>query len=355
MDQRSVFKRNKLAFFVLSGMRLTALIYGWIGLTLGACNTAPQDPAIYAPTPTIRAIRFDSAFFAMDTLHFESDLAKLVQAYPQFSADYFNRILMLSSKKETKKILAFYKAYLPIYQATTKVQASIKATPDMTDAFKRFHYYFPAYSLPTQIIYFIGPLETYGNVVTKDGLAIGLQLYMGAKSSWYYSEQINTIYPTYISRQFAPEYIVVNSMQNILNDYDVLEMNGKQLIEQMIEIGKRQYILGQCIPTASDTLLLGYTGVQLKAIQENKGDIWTFLSSQNRLFSVDPNLTSAILREAPYNDYFGEDIPGNVGKYIGYLIVESWMNQQKGKLKNDLNRLLKTPAKTIFDEAPVDF
>jgi hypothetical protein len=225
----------------------------------------------------------------------------------------------------------------------------------MTDAFKRFHYYFPSYTLPTQIIYFIGPLETYGNVVTKDGLAIGLQLYMGAASSWYYSEQINTIYPTYISRQFAPEYIVVNSIQNILNDYDPLAMNGKQLIEQMIEIGKRQYILAQCLPTASDTLLLGYTGNQLKAIEENKGDIWTFLSSQNRLFSVDPNLTSAILREAPYNDYFGEDIPGNVGKFIGYSIVKSWMNQQKGTSKSDLNQLLKTPAQTIFDQADLDF
>jgi len=336
-------------------MRLTALFYGWIVLTLGACNTGPQDPALHAPIPNIRAIRFDSAFFAMDSLHFESDLAKLVQQYPQFSEDYFNRILMLSSKKEPKKILAFYKAYLPIYQATTKVQASKKATPEITDALKRFHFYFPSYTLPTQIIYFIGPLETYGNVVTKDGLAIGLQLYMGAESSWYYSEQINTIYPSYISRLFAPEYIVVNSIQNILNDYDPLAINGKQLIEQMIEIGKRQYILSQCLPTASDTLLLGYTPNQLKAIEENKGDIWTFLSSQNRLFSVDPNLTSAILREAPYNDYFGEDIPGNVGKYIGYRIVQSWMNQQKGISKTDLNQLLKTPAKTIFDQVDVDF
>ncbi|MEY4861722.1 MAG: hypothetical protein RL059_1426, partial [Bacteroidota bacterium] len=47
------------------------------------------------------------------------------------------------------------------------------------------------------------------------------------------SEQINTIYPTYISRHFAPEYIVVNSIQNILNDYEPLVINGKQLIEQM--------------------------------------------------------------------------------------------------------------------------
>lgn len=336
-------------------MRLTVLFYGLIGLALAGCNTATQDPALIGPTPKITEIRFDSAFFAMDSLHFESDLAKLVQEYPQFSEDYFNRILMMPSKKESKKILAFYKAYLPIYQATTKVQASKKATPEIAAAFKRFHYYFPTYSLPKQLFYFIGPLETYGNVVTKAGLAIGLQLFMGAESSWYYSEQINTIYPSYISRQFAPEYIVVNSVQNILNDYEPIAINGKQLIEQMIEIGKRQYILSQCLPNASDTLLLGYTGNQLKAIEDSQGDIWTFLSSQNRLFSVDPSLTSAILAEAPYNDYFGEDIPGNVGKYIGYTIVKSWMKQQEGKSKNDLNRLLKTPAKTIFDQADIDF
>ncbi|MFM8962537.1 MAG: hypothetical protein ACKOGD_01685, partial [Sphingomonadales bacterium] len=253
------------------------------------------------------------------------------------------------------KIGAFYKAYRPIFKATTQIQASKKATPEIIAAFKRFHYFFPTYTLPKQLIYFIGPLETYGNVVTKDGLAIGLQLYMGAASSWYYSEQINTIYPTYISRHFAPEYIVVNSVQNILNDYDPLVINGKQLIEQMIEIGKRQYILSQCLPNVSDTLLLGYTSNQLKAIEESQGDIWTFLSSQNRLFSVDPSLTTAILTEAPYNDYFGEDIPGNVGKYIGYRIVKSWMKQQKGKSKNKLNLLLKTPAKSIFDQTNIDF
>jgi len=355
MYQRSVFKRNNLAFFVLSGMRFTALFYGLFGLALWGCNTPSEDPALFGPTPKIKEIRFDSAFFAMDSLHFELDLAKLVQQYPQFSADYFNRILMLSSKKDSKKILAFYKAYLPIYQATIKVQASKKATPEITAALKRFHFYFPSYPLPKEFIYFIGPLETYGNVVTKEGLAIGLQLYMGAASSWYYSEQINTIYPSYISRQFAPEYIVVNSIQNILNDYDPIAINGKQLIEQMIEIGKRQYIIGQCLPSASDTLLLGYTNNQLKAIEANKGDIWTFLSSQNRLFSVDPNMTAAILREAPYNDYFGEEIPGNVGKFIGYRIVQSWMKQQDGKSKSDLNQLLKTPAMTIFDQVDMGF
>jgi hypothetical protein len=31
------------------------------------------------------------------------------------------------------------------------------------------------------------------------------------------------------------------------------------------------------------------------------------------------------------------------------------MNQQKGKSKSNLNQLLKTPAKTIYDQVDVDF
>lgn len=324
-------------------------------MAMVSCKGPIQDPAETAPKPSVTEVHFEDAFFGIDTLHFEAGLASLTQKYPQFSADYFNRILMMSPQKETKQILAFYKAYLPIYEAAKKLQASKIAGPQIEVGLKRFHFYFPDYALPKQLIYFIGPLETYGNVITKEGIAIGLQLYLGAGSSWYFSEQINTIYPEYISRQFAPEYIVVNSMQNILNDYEPVLLNGKKLVEQMIEIGKRQYIIAQCLPTTQDTLLMGYTSKQLKSIEENKTDIWAFISSQNRLFSVDPNLIKSILAEAPYNDYFGEDIPGNVGKYIGYSIVQSWMKQQKGKSKTDLKALLTTPAMSIFDQVNIDF
>lgn len=336
-------------------MRLIPFIFIVMTTALMACGGPAHDPATAIPKPSIQELHFEDAFFEMDTLHFETSLAKLTQQYPGFSADYFNRILMLSPNKEAKKIEAYYKSYLPIYKDAKKIQASKLATPQIVDALQRFHYFFPNYTLPKQVIYFIGPLETYSNVVTKDGLAIGLQLYLGSESNWYFSEQINTIYPRYISRQFSPEYIVVNSLQNILNDYAPIVLNGNTLVAQMIEIGKRQYIMEQCLPKAQDTLLMGYTGQQIKSVKENIGDIWTFLSSQNRLFSVDPNMTNAILGEAPYNDYFGEDIPGNVGKYIGYLIVKSWMDQQKGESKSDLVSLLKTPAMDIFNQADIDF
>ncbi len=320
-----------------------------------SCGGPIEDPASAAPNPVIQELHFEEAFFKLDTLNFEAGLANLVQRYPAFSDDYFNRILMMSPKTDLKSILSFYKAYLPIYIESKKVNAAKIATPQLTEALKRFHYFFPNYVLPKQVIYFIGPLETFGNVVTSEGIAIGLQLYLGSESSWYFSQQINTIYPRYISRQFTPDFIVVNSVQNILNDYEPIELNGKKLVEQMVEIGKRQYIMEQCMPTVQDTLLMGYTANQMKAIKESSSDIWAFLSTQNRLFSVDPSMTKAILTEAPYNDYFGEDIPGNVGKYMGYLIVKSYMDNQKDATQKDLTALLKTPAMTIFNEAEMDF
>jgi uncharacterized protein YjaZ len=100
---------------------------------------------------------------------------------------------------------------------------------------------------------------------------------------------------------------------------------------------------------------MGYTAQQLDALSDNQSDIWTYLSAENRLFSLDPNFIHSMLGEAAYHDLFGANLPGNVGKYMGYTIVRDWMRQQKKADKSDLNKLLKTPAMNIFQEASIDF
>jgi len=324
-------------------------------MLLVACEGPTRDQANNAPKPSIQVIHFEDAFFGMDSLRFKEALAKLVQQYPSFASDYFDRILMQSPVKEPQQIRAFYNAYLPIYKEVKKVAAATTATPEIEEALKRFHYFFPDYVLPKNIIYFIGPLETYGNVVTKDGIAIGLQLYLGAESSWYFSEQVNTIYPSYISRRFAPAYIVVNSLENILNDYQPIALNGQSLITQMIEIGKRQYIMEQCLPAVPDTVRMGYTAQQLNTLEAEASDIWTYLSAENRLFATAPNFIHSMLGESSYNEIFGANLPGNVGKYIGYNIVKDWMRQQKSVDKTDLKKLLQMSPMKILQETAIDF
>ena len=53
--------------------------------------------------------------------------------------------------------------------------------------------------------------------------------------------------------------------------------------------------------------------------------------------------------DAPFSREFGEVSPGNLGVYIGWKMVESYLEQQKGK--TDIKRLMKTEAKKIFNES----
>ncbi len=319
-------------------------------LLVCACNNTPIDPAKNAPPVKLAIRSFADDFFSMDTIHIANAISGLQKKYPSFSNDYFTYILMSHPQKDTASIKAFLKAYLPVYKAAKKTNAIQIAKPALEEAFKRVHYYFPNYALPSDVILFIGPLETYGNVVTKDGVAIGLQMYLGAQSDWYFSEQIQTIYPRYISRRFTPEYIAVNSIQNIINDIVPIQETGENLLHQMIEQGKRQYITNQCFPNTADSIRTGFTQNQLVHLAQSESDMWHFLLQQNALFSKTPADINAWMQEAPYSDLFGEQIPGNAGKYIGYKIVCAWMsNKAQQKISDDI--LLHTPAQKIFEEA----
>ncbi len=326
------------------------LLFLWCSLFFlsFSCKNVKEDPAKYAPAVQITIEPFADAFFTMDTNQVRFSIQQLYKTYPDFSEDFFTYILMTNPTKDTLSIKAFYKAYMPIYKAAQKTNAIQIAKPALEEAFKRVHFYFPHYTLSNKVILFLGPLEAYGNVVSKAGTGIGLQMYLGAHSDWYFSEQIQTIYPSYMSRRFTPAYIAINSVQNIINDIVPLQLIGKNVLDQMIEEGKRQYIINKCFPATPDSIRMGYTQNQLKNLAQEESNIWTYLLKQNTLFSKDPSVVRSVMQEGAYSDMFGEDVPGNVGKYIGYKIVSAWMNQQE---KMSFDSLLLAPPDKIFEAA----
>lgn len=320
----------------------------FIGILLvTACQSCQNDPVNGLPKYELKWVKFDSAFFAMDTVHLKASIDVLNQKYPQFAPDFFSKILMLNSSRDTLLIKEFYKAYLPIYKEAVKAGAMQLSMVSFQEAFKHIHFYFPKYPLTHQLISFIGPLESYGNIVTKDALALGLQIYLGPNSDWYFSERLQTIYPIYISRRFSHEYLVANSVQNIINDIVPEPRLNGTLLDEMIEAGKRQYVLNACMPLSADSVRFGYTTLQLNALRKEESAIWTYILHSKIIYSTNPTDIRSIMQEGVYSDIFGEQIPGNAGKYIGYKVVEKWMNQKQQK-DLALEALLTTPSEKIF-------
>ncbi len=320
---------------------------------LVSCANKKAGPDVSGVEVTLQVQRFDKDFFSIDTLHAEQSLNNLEQKYGTFLSDFLYNILGLHPDKDTVlfTIKKFIQDYQPVYTEAQKQFGSMdEVTAAVKSGLQHVKYYFPGYPLPVNLITFIGPIEGYANVLTQSGLAVGLQLYLGKDFSVYNSNYINEVYPAYQQRRFEKQYIPVNCMKNIIDDIypENNSMNSLPLIYQMVEAGKRLYLLDAFLPGAADTVKTGYTSEQLKGSYENEAMIWNYFVQNNLLFINDPMMIRDYMNDAPRTDVLGPASPGFIGQFVGWQIIKKWL---EGKENISPQMVINTPAKTIYEEA----
>jgi hypothetical protein len=316
-----------------------------------SCSQKKNIPDVSNIKVQIDVKRFDKDFFALDTNNVEASLNKLQQQYPTFLNDYLYNILGIEPMPDsvTKKVKRFIYDYKPVYESVQSTFAATEKTQkEIAKGCQFVKYYFPEYKLPQHIVTFVGPVEGYANVLTNEGLAVGLQLYLGSDYSLYQTGFVREVYAEYQSRRFEQEYIPVNCMKNILDEIYPAANPDQPLVYQMIEAGKRLYMLDQFLPETADSLKTGYTQAQLDGCYENEATIWNFFLQNNLLYITDPSQTRDYLTDGPRTELLGEASPGFIGQFVGWQIVKKWMSEDS---KRTLPELLKTPAKEIFEEA----
>ncbi len=322
---------------------------GWILLLLMACKSHPSTPDVSGIKVNLQVQRFEIPFFALDTSHLDQSLQQLAEKYPGFTQDFLFNILGTTPDSAFKDVPRFIRTYGSLARASAKKYANLDpVVASLKKGLQFLHYYFPSYKLPAQLVTFIGPINSYGNIITKDGLAVGLQLYMGKNYPLYQDEQGQALYPAFVSRRFEPEYIAVNCMRNILDDMYPDHSSGKPLVEQMIESGKRLYLLEKLLPGLPDSIRTGYTMQQLAFCEHNEQQVWSFFVQNDLLFSNDPNTVRDYLTDAPNTAVLGASSPGNIGQFVGRQIVDKWMEQHE---KTSPDALMKMPAGKLFEEA----
>ena len=326
-----------------------------------SCNNV-DAPDVSGIKADIEVQRFDRDFFSIDTTSVLPSLQSLYSKYPSFFGDYLQNILGLPAVSDTSiatinAIRRFMSDYKPIRDsAETVFQKTDRIEEDIEQSLRYIKHYFPKYQLPRKLITFIGPMDAYfegslggyGDVITNDALAVGLQLHLGKDFSLYKSEMGQALYPSYISRRFAPEYIPVNCTKNIVDDMFPDQSTGKHLVLQMVEKGKRMYVLDRLMPHTDDTLKIGYTGSQLKGCYNNEGLIWNYFLTNGLLYNNDPAMIKNYIGESPNTPEFGTGAPGNIGLFTGWQIVKKYMDNNKSI---SLEALMQTDPKKLFEES----
>ena len=317
-----------------------------------SCNDK-KGPDVSGIEVKLTTERFEKDFFAVDTSNLSPSLDKLYQKYPGFFGDFTHEILGLpplndSGTQAMTAIKQFIHDYRPLYDSANKIIDLADYEAEIIDGLKHVKHYFPSYQLPEKLITFIGPINGYGDIITQDGLAVGLQMHLGSEFSMYNSEMGLALYPKYISRRFAPDYIPVNCIKNIIDDIYPDNSVDKTLIEQMVEKGKRIYVLDKLMPNTADTLKTGYTDKQLQGCYNNEGLIWNFFVKNGYVYNNDPSIIKNYIGESPNTPEFGEGAPGNIGLFVGWQIVKKYMSENTS---GSLSELMQLDAKKLFENS----
>ena len=336
------------------------LLYSLL-LTLFACNSS-DAPDVSNIKADLEIVRFENDFFAIDTNNVTASMQALSVKHGGFVNDFTTNILGIipttdSSAPGLEAVKHFIHDYKPIYDSISKTFADMSdVEKELKRSLQYVKYYFPDYKTPTKLITYAGPMDAYfeasmggySDVITPAGLATGLQLHLGHDFSMYHSEMGIALYPAYISRRFTRETIAVNAIKNIIDDIYPEQRRGGALVDQMVEKGKRLYVLDKLMPHTADTLKIGYTDNQLKGCYSNEGRIWNFFVTNNLLLKNEPDILKSYVGDGPETPELGAGSPGYIALFTGWQIVKKYM-EKKGDIP--LMQLLQTPSRTIFEES----
>ena len=328
MKKTFVFVRMKPLILLLS-----------IILVLNACKGTKDKPDVSGIPVRLETQRFEQDLFALDTNNIGPSLQALSQKYPGFLQDFMLNILGLQPADSQfsfalKKFIADFK---PVKQSTEQEFKDFKKYSDEVKTMLQYtKHYFPEYPLPEKLITYIGPMDAFyeaslgwsGDIITSSGLGVGLQMHLlNVSPSLYREGEGGQGYPAYISRRFTPEYIPVNCAKNIIDDLYPDQSKTSALIDQMVDKGKRLYLLDLLLPDTNDSLKIGYTGNQLAGCQKNEALVWNLFTANNLLYETDYQKIKSFVSEGPKTMELGDDSPGYIALFSGWQIVKAYMKK----------------------------
>lgn len=215
---------------------------------------------------------------------------------------------------------------------------------------KRLLYHFPTLELPqfrTHVSGYI-PAQEMRQVdqilPTPRYFSLGLHYFMGPEFA-YYSPTL----PVYIKRRFDPAYLEVMTMWEIAEGIvsPIPPNRETMLVDEIVRVGIKQYVLHQMLPRHADSLLLRYDAAQMEWADYYEERIYKEL--MDKLFSSDFEAKRDYLSDKPYTTTLSPESAPRLGEYLGWRVVSAYMARHEEVSLAELCEA--TDYRQIFREA----
>ncbi len=286
------------------------------------CNNSQKniDSKVAEMPVKLTVVRFDKELFSTN------DFAVLQKKYPSFFKLYCERILQTGDKahlEEPEKLLADFvqnKSIKGLYDTVQKSFSDFSFYEnELKQAFQYHQYYFPKAATP-KVYTFISEFG-YGCITADSMLGIGLDMFLGEQYPYYVSLQ----FPNFIIKKCTPKYLVPSAMKAWGQSLIPEDNSKNKLIDKMVESGKVLYYMDKVLPHFADSIKIGYTQQQMVWCEMNEFKIWEYFIKHNLLYASDVFEVGHYIGDAPVTPGMPPDAPGNIGAWVGWQIVQHYM------------------------------
>jgi len=208
-----------------------------------------------------------------------------------------------------------------LYQEVQRVFGDCLAIQQQfEEAFRYLLHYYPDFKIP-QIATFITGMGMDLHL-GEELIVIGLDFFMGEGAQFRPIEL-----PQYILKAYQPAYIVPKTILLLSQEFISTNDTDQTLLTDMLHYGKAYYFTQAMLPKTEASLILSYTKEQLTEVEQHQDIVWEHFIDQELLYVTNHLIKNKYLQDRPFTSEIGQRCPGNIGRWLGWEIVKSYMER----------------------------
>ncbi|MFO8236509.1 MAG: hypothetical protein R6U04_14015 [Bacteroidales bacterium] len=271
--------------------------------------------------------RLDKELFEIDYDSIAHKIPRLNNKYGDFF-DLYNKNVIEIGGSNHKAYPDNLQAFLTDYFIHQAYEKTMELYPDLDDVekkinegFTNYKAHFPDKQIPALYTYIGGFNQSI--VIGDSILAIGLDKYLGRDCEFY--DKLS--WSKYLIKNMHKAKIPTDGLKSWAETEWVFNDTINNLMSNMIYQGKLLYFTKSMFPEEADTLIMGFTEDELQWCRNNEQAIWDYLIENKLLFETEHMTINKYVNPAPFTAGFPRESPGRAINWLGWQIVEAYMER----------------------------
>jgi len=195
-----------------------------------------------------------------------------------------------------------------------------KNIEELESAYRFIKYQYPEVKIPRMQTMVSG---LYNDMYISDSLiVVGLDYFMGMNGRHHPND-----IPQYIVKRYMKESLAPIVLSFVSNEFNQPDLKHNTLLSDMVNLGKSYYFVSTALPCIPDSLVIGYTADEMRLVNENQEVIWANLIQNELLYETNHFIRNKFVGESPNVVEISEKCPGRVGAWLGWQIVNAYMDK----------------------------